>query len=123
MIGNRKGFTLLELLIGTVIVCIVVLIALPLGAIRAKRSAEHGMRIQLKYIREAEEAYRVRHGCYTSDVTKLVNWKQSTKKYFFRIRNASSTRFIAEANADLNNDKIFDDTWTIDENGVLTNEK
>ncbi len=113
----------MELLISIVVVCIIVLIALPLSAIRAKRLVEAGVRMQLEHIREAEEVYRAQHGCYTSDVTKLANWKRNTKKYHFRIRHASSTRFVAEANGDLNNDKIFDDTWTINENGVLTNVK
>ncbi len=113
----------MELLAGTVIVIIIVLIALHLGAIRAKRSVETGMKNQLMCIKDAEEAYRSEHGSYTADASKLANWKHRTKKYNFRIRYASSTRFVAEANGDLNNDKICDDTWTIDENGVLANVK
>jgi prepilin-type N-terminal cleavage/methylation domain-containing protein len=120
---NRKGFTLLELLIGVVVVCLVILIALPMYAMRSKRTEQVNVRAQLQCIREAEESYRSRHGCYTDDATKLANWKQRTKRYHFRIRHASSTRFIAEANGDLNSDRICDDTWTIDENGVLANVK
>jgi len=120
---DKKGFTVLELLAGTVVIIIIVLIALPLGAIRGKRSVAVDMKNQLMCIRESEEAYRSQHGSYTTDETKLANWKQKTKKYHFRIRQASFTRFVAEANGDLNNDRIFDDIWTIDENGVLTNVK
>ncbi|OPY01299.1 MAG: hypothetical protein A4E60_01792 [Syntrophorhabdus sp. PtaB.Bin047] len=120
---DRKGFTLLELLIGAVVVFLVVLIALPMHAMRSKRTEQVSVKAQLHCIREAEETYRLRHGYYTDDASKLANWKQRTKRYHFRIRHASSTRFVAEANGDLNNDKICDDTWTIDENGVLANVK
>ncbi len=120
---DRKGFTLLELLIGTVIVCIIVLIALPMYAMRGKKTEQVKVRTQLECIREAEEVHRSQYGSYTTDASQLVNWKQKTKKYHFRIRYASSTRFLAEANGDLNNDGICDDTWTIDENGVLANVK
>jgi len=123
MVLDKKGFTILELLIGTVIICIIVLIALPMYAMRGKRTEQINARAQLQCIKEAEELYRSHYGSYTADVSKLANWKQRTKKYHFRIRHASSTRFVAEANGDLNNDKIFDDTWTINENGVLTNVK
>ena len=120
---NKKGFTVIELLAGAVIVIIIVLIALPLGAIRAKRQAEKGMRVQMTCIKEAEESYRASHGTYTSDETKLANWKPVSRKYHFRIRKATTDRFVVEARADLNNDKIYDEIWTIDESGVLTNIK
>lgn len=120
---DRKGFTLLELLIGAAVIFLVVLIALPMHAMRSKKTEQVSVKAQLHCIREAEESYRSQHGRYTDDGTKLANWKQGTKRYHFRIRHASSTRFVAEANGDLNNDRVCDDTWTIDENGVLANVK
>ncbi|MBP1748255.1 MAG: hypothetical protein H6Q52_794 [Deltaproteobacteria bacterium] len=120
---NKKGFTLIELLVGTVIVIVIVLIALPLGAIRAKKQAEKGMKVQLTCVREAEESYKAKHGTYTSDAMKLANWKHSAKRYHFQIRDANVNGFVIEAKADLNNDKIIDEVWTIDENGVLKNVK
>lgn len=108
---------------GFVIICLIVAMAFPLYAIRAKRSEQADVKTQLLCIRDAEKRHRASYGTYTSDVSKLANWKQRTKKYHFRIRHASSTRFVAEANGDLNNDRISDDTWTIDENGVLANVK
>lgn len=120
---SNKGFTIIELLTGIVIVIVIVLIALPLGAIRAKKQAEKSMKVQMVCIKEAEEAYRTRYGTYTSDETKLANWKQTARKYHFRIRDASVNRFVAEARADLDNDRVFDTIWTIDQNGVLANIK
>ncbi|MBP7527463.1 MAG: hypothetical protein KA801_06045 [Syntrophorhabdaceae bacterium] len=113
----------MEFLLGVVVICVIVMIALPMYAMRGKKTEQVNARAQLQCIREAELTYRSRHGSYTADATKLANWKQRTKKYYFRIRHASSTRFVAEANGDLNDDKILDDIWTIDENGVLTNVK
>jgi len=113
----------LEFVAGVMVMCAIVMIALPMYGMRARKTEQVNVKKQLACIREAEEAYRSRHGCYTTDVSKLTNWKQRTKKYRFRIRHASSTRFVAEANGDLNNDRICDDTWTIDENGVLANVK
>ncbi len=120
---NKKGFTIIELLVGAVIVIVIVLIALPLGAIRARKEGAKSMKVQMTCIKQAEESYRAKHGTYTSDVTKLANWRPTAKKYHFLIRDASANRFVVEARADLNNDKIVDDVWTIDENGVLKNIK
>ena len=120
---SNKGFTIIELLTGIVIVVVIVLIALPLGAIRAKKQVEKSMKAQMVCIKEAEEAYRARYGTYTSDETKLANWKQTARKYHFRIRDASVDRFVVEARADLDNDRVFDTIWTIDQNGVLANIK
>jgi prepilin-type N-terminal cleavage/methylation domain-containing protein len=120
---TNKGFTLIELLAGILVLSVIVLIALPMHAMRSKRTEQVSVKAQLRCIREAEESYRSRYGCYTDDASKLANWKQRTKRYHFRIRHANSTRFVAEANGDLNNDRISDDFWTIDENGVLANIK
>lgn len=120
---KTKGFTLLEFLAGLAVICLILIIAFPMHAMRARKTEQVNVKSQLHSIWESESAYRSSHGTYTADVSKLANWKQRTKKYHFRIRHASSTRFVAEANGDLNNDKICDDTWTINENGVLTNVK
>ncbi|HBL24499.1 MAG TPA: hypothetical protein DDZ40_10350 [Deltaproteobacteria bacterium] len=120
---KTKGFTLLEFLAGLAVICLILIIAFPMHAMRARKTEQVNVKNQLHSIWESESTYRSRHGTYTADASKLANWKQRTKKYYFRIRHASSTRFVAEANGDLNNDKIFDDTWTINENGVLTNVK
>lgn len=120
---DKKGFTFIEFLISIVVICVIVLIALPMYATRAKRSEQAIVKTQLMCIREAEETHRLFHGTYTADATKLANWKKGTKKYHFSINYADSTGFVAEANGDLNNDKVYDDRWTIDQNGTLANVK
>ena len=118
---ERKGFTVLELLIGIVVFCVIILIALPMHAVRAKKSEQVNAKAQLMLIKESEDRYKMENGVYTTDTTKLANWKNSTKKYCFQIEYADSSRFVAQANGDLNNDKIYDDDIvTIDQNGTLT---
>lgn len=118
---ERKGFTLLEMLVGIVVLCIIVLIALPMHAVRAKKSEQVNAKSQLMLIKESEDRYKMENGTYTADTTKLANWKNNTKKYRFQVEYADNFRFVAQASGDLNNDKIYDDDiLTIDQNGMLT---
>ncbi len=118
---KRNGFTILEMLIGIVVICVIVLIAFPMHAVRAKKSEQVNAKAQLMLIKESEDRYKMENGAYTKDTTKLANWKNSTKKYRFQVEYADSSRFVAQANGDLNNDKIYDDDiLTIDQNGTLT---
>jgi hypothetical protein len=60
------------------------------------------------------------HGAYTTDTTKLANWKTGTKKYRFQVEYADTARFTARANGDTDYDKVFDDgIWAIDQSGTL----
>ncbi|HOW54320.1 MAG TPA: prepilin-type N-terminal cleavage/methylation domain-containing protein [Syntrophorhabdaceae bacterium] len=120
---KTKGFTIIELLVGVVVICVVLAIAFPMHAMRVKKKEQVSVRSQLQCIFESERAYRSLHGTYTDDVTKLAQWKNRTRKYHFSIRHADSKGFVAEANGDLNNDKVYDDRWTIDQNGTLANVK
>ena len=118
---ERKGFTVLEMLIGIVVFCVIILIALPMHAVRAKKSEQVNVKSQLMLIKESEDRYKMENGTYTADTTKLANWKNNTKKYRFQVEYADNSRFIAQASGDLNNDKIYDDDiLTIDQNGTLT---
>jgi len=117
--GN-KAFTVVEMLIMIGVISAILIIALPMYAMRAKRPDRAQARAQLCVIRDAEEGHKLHYGSYTADVTRLVNWKSILGRYQFRIRTADSTQFVAQADGDLNNDKIYDDdTWTIDQTGDI----
>ncbi|MDD5008666.1 MAG: type IV pilin protein [Syntrophorhabdaceae bacterium] len=117
--GN-KAFTVIEMLIMVGVMSAILLIALPMYAMRAKRPDRVQAKAQLCVIRDAEERYKLHYGTYTTDVARLANWKPILGRYQFRIRTADSTQFVAQADGDLNNDKIYDDdTWTIDQSGTL----
>ena len=117
--GN-KAFTVIELLIMVGVMSAIVLIALPMHAMRAKRPDRVQAKAQLCVIRDAEERYKQHYGMYTTDIARLANWKPILGRYQFRIRTADSTQFVAQAEGDLNNDKVYDDDiWAIDQTGAV----
>ena len=117
---ERNGFTLVELLIAVVVFSVIVLIALPMHAVRAKKSELVHAKAQLMKIKESEDRYKMENGAYTTDTTKLANWKTGTKKYRFQVDYADKSRFTAQANGDMDNDKVYADVWAIDQSGTLT---
>lgn len=117
--GNR-AFTVIELLIMIGVMSAILVIAFPMYAMRAKRPDRAQAKAQLYVIRDAEERHKLHYGTYTTDVTRLANWKSILGRYKFRIRTANSKQFMAQADGDLNNDKIYDDDiWIIDQSGTL----
>ena len=115
---RARGFTVLEVLIAVVVISVIFLIALPINAVRVKRSEEAGMRSQLMCIKEAEEKYRSLNGTYTTDGTKLAGWKERTGKYHYRISHADPSQFIAEATLARRNKGSGEDVWAIDQGGI-----
>ncbi len=118
---ERNGFTLIEMLIAVVVVCAIIMIALPMHAVRIEKSERVHAKAQLMTIKESEDRYKMEHGMYTTDITKLANWKAGTKKYRFQVGYADTSRFTAQAHGDMDNDKVYDDdVWAIDQSGTLT---
>ena len=117
---KRNGFTFIEMLVAIVVIFVIVLLALPMQMVRAKKSEQMNAKSQLMQIKESQEKYRMEHGSYTSDPTKLANWKTNTKRYRFQVEYADSSRFVAQAAGDLDDDKICENVWSIDQSGTLT---
>ncbi len=105
-----------------IVICVIIMIAIPMNAMRLKKTEHVNMKAQLLCIKDAEEAHRSSYGTYTMDGTRLANWKDRTKKYHFRIRYADSSQFVVEATGG-RNDGRHDDIWTIDQDGRLANVK
>jgi prepilin-type N-terminal cleavage/methylation domain-containing protein len=116
---GRNGFTFIELLITVVVVCLIIVIVLPMHAVRLKKSEQTHAKEQLVTIKESEERYKMEYGAYTTDTTKLANWKTGTKKYRFHVEYADSSRFMAQAHGDVDNGKYNNDVWAIDQSGTL----
>lgn len=55
---KRSGFTIIELLVTVVIVSILATVAIPLGEMAYRRSKEQELRLALREIRQALDAYR-----------------------------------------------------------------
>jgi prepilin-type N-terminal cleavage/methylation domain-containing protein len=118
---KQKGFTLIEMLVTIVVLCVILVIALPINAVRAKKLAWVHAKVQLMTIKESQDRHKMERGVYTSDTTKLANWKVGTKKYRFQVEYADKSRFTAQTHGDTGNDKVYDnEVWAIDQSGTLT---
>jgi len=117
---GREGFTFIELVVAVLVLAVIAIIALPMRAIQVKKSEQVHAKAQLMTIKESQERYKMEYGKYTTDTTKLVNWKAGTKKYRFQVAYADRSRFTAQAHGDTNYDKVYDDDiWAIDQSGTL----
>jgi len=121
---DRNGFTLIEMLIAIVVLCTIAAIAFPLRAIQVKNKEQVSVKDQLLIIKESQDKYKMEHGTFTTDATRLANWKARTKKYRFQIEYADKTHFRVRAAGSADDNEIFDDAaWTIDQSGMLTQVK
>jgi Tfp pilus assembly protein PilE len=119
-----KRFTIVEMLVTIIVLSAIVAIVLPMHAVRAGKLDLVRAKAQLVTIKESQDRYRTEHGTYTTDVTKLVNWKTSTKQYRFRVEYADRSRFRAEAIG--HGEAHYDPDgpiWAIDQSGTLTQVK
>ena len=117
---GQNGFTFVELIIAVLVLSVIVILALPMRAVQVKKSEQVHAKAQLMTIKESQERYKMEHGIYTTDTTKLANWKAGTKKYRFHVAYADRSRFMAQAHGDTDYDKVYDDDiWAIDQSGTL----
>ncbi|MEO8655975.1 MAG: type II secretion system protein [Ramlibacter sp.] len=56
--SNQHGFTLIEMVVTVAIVALLASVALPLAEVSARRGKEHELRLALREIRSALDAYR-----------------------------------------------------------------
>ena len=118
---RRNGFTFIELVITVAVFFVIGIIALPMHGVRMKKLEQRNVKAQLIAIKESQDRYKMEYGVYTTDTTKLANWKAGTKKYRFRMDYADRSSFTAQAHGDIDNDKVYDDVaWAIDQSGTLT---
>ena len=127
---NRKGFTLIELMIVVVIIGILAALAIPRfmqATTKSKQSEAKGI---LKQIYTMERTYRQENGSYGDDGVSIAAGAggtfpqigvevQTTARYTYTIAAAANT-FTATATGNLDDDATID-TWTINQAGVLQN--
>ncbi len=77
MQGKRDGFTLIEVLIATVIIAILAAIALPKFAATKEKAYDASAVADLHHLIEASEAYFADHLQYPTGLADLTDWVPS----------------------------------------------
>jgi prepilin-type N-terminal cleavage/methylation domain-containing protein len=127
---NRKGFTLIELMIVVVIIGILAALAIPRFMKATAKAKQSEAKQLLKQIYTMEHAYRQANSTYgdnglTSTPGALFTFPQigveiqSSALYTYGIVAGANT-FTATATGNIDDDATID-TWTITDAGVLQN--
>ena len=129
---NRKGFTLIELMIVVVIIGILAALAIPRFMQATTKSKQSEAKQILKQIYTMQRTFRQESptNAYGDNGVTIAAGAggtfpaigvevQNTARYGYSIVAAGNT-FTATATADLDDDATVD-TWTIDQAGLLTN--
>ncbi|MFC1667087.1 type IV pilin protein [Candidatus Omnitrophota bacterium] len=98
MLKIREGFTIIELIVVSIIIGILAMIGLPQFASSLERAKGSSARLGLKQIYRAELEYSAsRSGYYTSSINNLSNIALTEKYWDFSISATPSTSFTATA--------------------------
>ncbi len=127
---NQKGFTLIELMIVVVIIGILAALAIPRFMRATTKSKQSEAKEILKQIYVMERAYRQEYDVYWGNgvsasaaaptaMGRIGVDIGSTARYTYSLVAAQNT-FTATATSGILDDDAAVDTWTINEQGVLT---
>lgn len=128
--ADKKGFTLIELMIVVVIIGILAALAIPRFMTAATRSRQSEAGLNLKQIYTMQHSYRQAANTYGDNgVSVAANGGgsfpiigaqiQVNNRYQYDLVATVNT-FTATATANIDDDATID-TWTMDDAGTLTN--
>ncbi|UCG63272.1 MAG: prepilin-type N-terminal cleavage/methylation domain-containing protein [Candidatus Zixiibacteriota bacterium] len=128
---NRKGFTLIELMIVVVIIGILAALAIPRFMQATTKSKQSEAKQLLKRIYTMQRAYRQEYNTYGDNGVIIPAFTggrfqqigvevQSTARYQYAMV-AAIDAFTCTATGNLDDDPTID-TWTIDHTGLLNND-
>ena len=127
-IHNRKGFTLIELMIVVVIIGILASLAIPRFMTASTRAKQSEARQLLKQVYTMQHAYRQAQNTYgDGGVTAAAGGSfpqigvevMAGARYTYVMVAAANT-FTCTATANIDDDAT-NDVWTVNESGVITN--
>ena len=119
---NKKGFTLIELMIVVAIIGILAAIAIPNFLNYQCKSKQSEAKQSLGTIAKNEEAYYAEHDRYTTDTELLGFTLKGKQNYDYTINNGGTTGWDATASAtDGLKGNADDDQWTMNQSLDLVN--
>jgi len=119
---NRKGFTLIELMIVVVIIGILAALAIPRFMKASAKSKTSEAQLILKQIYTMQRSYKQQFDTYGADLASIGVEVPPNANYTYTIESADDVSFEAQADwpdPGLDDDATAD-TWTIDEDGTIT---
>jgi type IV pilus assembly protein PilA len=119
MLKNKKGFTLIELMIVVAIIGILAAIAIPNFMNYQCKARQSEAKTALGTLRSLQEAYFAEHDTYTANLTNLGYELKGDQKYDSPAITANSTEFSATIEG--NTGSVNGDEWTLNTTGVITN--
>jgi type IV pilus assembly protein PilA len=123
MLKNKKGFTLIELMIVVAIIGILAAIAIPNFMNYQCKARQTEAKTALGTVRTLQEAYIAEYSGYGSTAGNIGFQMKGQSKYddpTMALATVTSTNDSFTATI-VGNDNMLGDTWTITHNGVLTN--
>jgi len=120
MLKNKKGFTLIELMIVVAIIGILAAIAIPNFMSYQCKARQSEAKTALGTVRTLQEAYYAEYGGYGSTASNIGFAMKGTTEYQTPTISANSSGYTATILGKAG-DTMAGDRWTMNSSGVLTN--